>query len=39
VGFDLQVVEALPREPHDVPLDAVVTELRTLLFPRGEGPA
>jgi 5-formyltetrahydrofolate cyclo-ligase len=38
VGFDLQLVEALPREPHDVPLDAVVTESRTLLFPRPEFP-
>jgi 5-formyltetrahydrofolate cyclo-ligase len=34
VGFDLQVRPTLPREPHDVPLDAVVTEARTLLFPR-----
>jgi 5-formyltetrahydrofolate cyclo-ligase len=34
VGFDLQVVEALPREPHDVPLDAVVTEARVLLMAR-----
>lgn len=35
VGFDLQLLAELPREPHDVPLDAVVTETRTLLFPRG----
>ena len=34
VGFDLQVLATLPRDPHDVPLDAVVTERRTLLFPR-----
>jgi 5-formyltetrahydrofolate cyclo-ligase len=34
VGYDVQVVPSLPREPHDVPLDAVVTEARTLLFPR-----
>jgi len=26
VGFDLQLVERLPVEPHDVPLDHVVTE-------------
>ena len=26
VGFDLQLVDALPVEPHDVPLDHVVTE-------------
>jgi 5-formyltetrahydrofolate cyclo-ligase len=34
VGFALQVVAALPREPHDVPLDAIVTEHETLLIPR-----
>jgi 5-formyltetrahydrofolate cyclo-ligase len=32
--FDVQVVPALPREDHDVPLDAVVTEARTLRFAR-----
>ncbi len=34
VAFDLQVTPTLPRDPHDVPLDAVVTERRTLRFPR-----
>jgi len=34
VGFDLQLLPTLPRDPHDVPLDAVVTEARTLVFPR-----
>lgn len=34
LGFDVQVIPALPREPHDVPLDAVVTEARTLRFAR-----
>ncbi len=34
VAFDVQIVPTLPREPHDAPLDAVVTERRTLLFPR-----
>jgi 5-formyltetrahydrofolate cyclo-ligase len=34
VGYDVQIVPSLPRKPHDVPLDAVVTEARTLLFPR-----
>jgi 5-formyltetrahydrofolate cyclo-ligase len=34
VAFDVQVLPALPREPHDAPLDAVVTEARTLLFSR-----
>lgn len=30
LAFDLQIVEALPREGHDVALDAVVTETRLL---------
>ncbi|MGB8933173.1 MAG: 5-formyltetrahydrofolate cyclo-ligase [Anaeromyxobacteraceae bacterium] len=34
LGFDVQVVPALPREPHDVPLDLVVTDVRTLRFAR-----
>ncbi len=34
VSFEAQLVPALPREPHDARLDAVVTEARTLLFPR-----
>jgi 5-formyltetrahydrofolate cyclo-ligase len=34
VAFDAQIVPDLPREPHDVPLDAIVTEARVLLFPR-----
>lgn len=34
LGFDVQVVPSLPREPHDVPLDFVVTEARTLRFAR-----
>ncbi len=34
VAFDVQIVATLPREPHDVPLDAIVTETRALLFPR-----
>jgi len=34
LGFDVQIVPSLPREAHDVPLDAVVTEARTLRFPR-----
>ncbi len=37
LAFDLQVVEALPRESHDVALDAVVTETR--LLRAGTGPA
>jgi 5-formyltetrahydrofolate cyclo-ligase len=34
VGYELQLLPTLPRDPHDVPLDAVVTEARALLFPR-----
>jgi len=34
VAFDLQLRPELPREPHDVALDAIVTEHDTLLIPR-----
>ncbi|HEY6100812.1 MAG TPA: 5-formyltetrahydrofolate cyclo-ligase, partial [Anaeromyxobacter sp.] len=34
VAYDLQIVPALPREPHDAALDAIVTEARTLVFAR-----
>jgi 5-formyltetrahydrofolate cyclo-ligase len=34
LAFDLQLRPELPREPHDAPLDAVVTEARTLVFTR-----
>ena len=34
VAYDLQLRPEIPHEPHDVRLDAVVTELETLLFPR-----
>lgn len=34
IAFDVQLVPTLPREPHDAPLDAVVTESRTLRFER-----
>ncbi|HEY6002625.1 MAG TPA: 5-formyltetrahydrofolate cyclo-ligase [Anaeromyxobacter sp.] len=34
VAYDVQVLPALPREPHDAPLDALVTESRTLFFGR-----
>jgi 5-formyltetrahydrofolate cyclo-ligase len=34
VAFDCQVVPELPREPHDAPLDALVTDARTLVFSR-----
>ena len=34
VGFDVQLVPELPREPHDATLDALVTDARVLLFTR-----
>jgi 5-formyltetrahydrofolate cyclo-ligase len=34
LAFDRQIVPALPREPHDAELDAVVSETRTLVFSR-----
>jgi 5-formyltetrahydrofolate cyclo-ligase len=34
LAFDLQLVPSLPREDHDAPLDAVVSEARTLRFAR-----
>jgi 5-formyltetrahydrofolate cyclo-ligase len=34
VAYDTQVLEALPREPHDAALDFLVTETRTLAFRR-----
>ena len=30
VGFDLQVIDSIPTEPHDVALDFVVTDLRVV---------
>ncbi len=43
VAYEAQIVPTLPREPHDAPLDAVVTETRALLFasriPLTRGPA
>jgi 5-formyltetrahydrofolate cyclo-ligase len=34
VAFDCQQVEAVPFEPHDVPLDAILTESGLRRFPR-----
>jgi 5-formyltetrahydrofolate cyclo-ligase len=34
VAFDVQLVPSLPREAHDAPLDAIVTEARALAFSR-----
>jgi 5-formyltetrahydrofolate cyclo-ligase len=34
LAFDLQLRPELPREPHDAPLDALVTERELLRFPR-----
>jgi 5-formyltetrahydrofolate cyclo-ligase len=30
LAYDLQLVDKIPSEPHDVPMAAIVTELRTL---------
>lgn len=30
VAFELQVVDRVPREAHDVPLDAIITEIRVI---------
>jgi 5-formyltetrahydrofolate cyclo-ligase len=38
VAFEIQVVRAVPEEPHDVRLDGVVTEAR-VLFPLTPSPA
>jgi 5-formyltetrahydrofolate cyclo-ligase len=34
LAFEVQLVPTLPREPHDAPMDAVVTEARVLSFVR-----
>jgi 5-formyltetrahydrofolate cyclo-ligase len=34
LAFDVQIVPTLPRDPHDAPMDAVVTESRVLVFGR-----
>jgi 5-formyltetrahydrofolate cyclo-ligase len=34
LAFEVQLVPTLPREPHDAPVDAVVTESRVLAFRR-----
>jgi 5-formyltetrahydrofolate cyclo-ligase len=34
LAYDVQIVPTLPREPHDQPVDAVVTETRLLAFHR-----
>jgi 5-formyltetrahydrofolate cyclo-ligase len=34
LAFDVQIVPTLPREAHDAPMDAVVTETRVLSFRR-----
>lgn len=33
VGFDVQLVDELPIEPHDVPLDVVITESGVVVRP------
>lgn len=34
LAYELQVVDRVPRDPHDMQVDAVITERRTLRFPR-----
>ena len=35
VAFSVQEVARIPREPHDVRLDCIVTEKETLMFRQG----
>jgi 5-formyltetrahydrofolate cyclo-ligase len=35
LGYAVQQVPSLPTAPHDVPVDAIVTECATLSFHRG----
>jgi 5-formyltetrahydrofolate cyclo-ligase len=37
LAFDLQIVESVPADPHDVPMDVVVTEDRVFRAPAGSG--
>ncbi len=36
VAYDWQILDQLPREPHDVPMDVVVSDRRILRFSQGE---
>jgi len=38
LAFDVQLLPQIPSEPHDARLDAIVTESRTLTFPREASP-
>ncbi len=37
LAFEAQIVPSLPAEPHDVPMDLVITEERSIVPPRGGG--
>ena len=37
LAFELQILESVPADPHDVPMDVVVTEDRVLLAATGAG--
>jgi 5-formyltetrahydrofolate cyclo-ligase len=39
VGFDPQIVDALPTEPHDIRLDSIVTESGAMVLRRPIGSA
>lgn len=34
VGYDFQLVDEIPSEPHDVPMDMVITQQTTICFKR-----
>ncbi len=34
MAFELQLVESIPHQKHDVPMDMIITERETLAFPR-----
>ena len=38
ICFDLQLVDELPQAEHDVPVDAVVTEMETVVVRKGRLP-
>jgi 5-formyltetrahydrofolate cyclo-ligase len=36
IAFDFQIVERVPREPHDVPVGTIITEQRIIVIPETE---
>ena len=37
LAFELQIIESIPADPHDVPMDFVVTEDRVIRAAGGDG--